>query len=181
MTNRALRPARERLLPPVLGFVDGILNALALAGASILDRKGGIDVGLALRVGAFALVTAAFVLFVAQYAEFRTELVRQARQLNLLSHGRLAETRLGRAVLVEALGAAGVASVASFVGALVPLGVAAGVPAHSWLAVPAAIVLLAGLGIALGRTIEGSPLGWALALSAGGIALAAVGVELRIA
>jgi hypothetical protein len=181
MTDGAPRSSRERLLPPVLGFVDGILNALALAGGSILHEQGDIGAGLTLRVAAFSLTTAAFVLFVAQYAEFRTELVRQARQLNLLSHGRLAETRLGRAVLLEALGAAAVASVASFVGALLPLAVAAGLPAHSWLGALVAVALLATLGIVLARTIHGSSLSWALALAGGGIALTAIGVELRIA
>jgi hypothetical protein len=35
-------------MPPVLGFVDGILNALALASAAILDHRKPIAPGLML-------------------------------------------------------------------------------------------------------------------------------------
>lgn len=178
---RALRLSRERLLPPVLGFVDGILNALTLAAASILRHGNSIGVGLVVRVGIFALATAAFVLFVARYAESRIELVRQARQLNLTAHGRLAETKLGRAVLVEAFADAAVASIASLLGAVLPLAVAAAVPAHSWLAVVAAAVLLGLLGAMIARMIHGSQSAWGLALASGGIALTFVGLRLRIA
>jgi VIT1/CCC1 family predicted Fe2+/Mn2+ transporter len=181
MTRWTLRIGRDRLLPPVLGFVDGILNALALAAASILHEGKSIGVGLVFRVGAFSVVTAAFVLFVARYGELRSELVRQARELNLLAHGRLAETALGRRAFMEAVGDAAASSAASFIGALLPLGVAAAVPAHSWLAVLVAILLLAVLGVAMARTIHGQPLHWALALAAGGAALTGIGVELRIA
>jgi VIT1/CCC1 family predicted Fe2+/Mn2+ transporter len=126
-------------------------------------------------------VTAAFVLFVARYGELRTEFVRQARQLNLLSHGRLAQTKLGRAVFREATRDAAVSCIASFAGALLPLAVAAGLPTHSWVAVVIAIALVAALGVALARTIHGSAPRLALTLVAGGIAITGIGLELRIA
>jgi predicted membrane protein (TIGR00267 family) len=178
---RRLRLRRERLLPPILGLVDGILNTLTLASASILHHGERVSIGLTLRVGAFALATAAFVLFVAQYAESRTELVREARQLNLLKHGRLAETRLGHAVLVDAFADATVASIASFLGAVLPLLAAFEFPAHSWLAVVVALLLLVALGFVVARIIHASPLRWVAALALGGIVLTAVGLQLRIA
>jgi hypothetical protein len=175
------RVSRERVLPPVLGFVDGILNALALTGAAILHRGGTIDSGLALRVAVFAFVTAAFVLFVAEYAELRTGLVRLGRQLNLLAHGSLAQTQLGRAVLIEAMTDAGIGSAAAFLGALVPLVVAVALPSRSWVAVLVAVLLLGALGVAIARVIGGRSLLWALAMGSGGIVVTAVGVDLRIA
>jgi VIT1/CCC1 family predicted Fe2+/Mn2+ transporter len=175
------RVNRERLLPPVLGFVDGILTALALAAGAIVHEHRAIEAGLTLRIAIFALVTAAFVLFVARYSELRIELVREARELNLTRHGQLATTRLGRAVLAEASGDASLASAMSFVGALVPLAVASAVPSDPWLAIVVAVALLAALGVALARTIHGNPLIWASALAASGVALTLVGIELGIA
>ena len=181
MTFRTLGISRERLMPPVLGFVDGILNALTLAAASILHRGKPIGLGLTLRVGAFAVVTAAFVLFVARYADARTELVRQSRQLSLASHGHLAETKLGRAVLREALGDATLASTTSFLGAVLPLAVATAIPAESWVAVVVAVVLLSALGVVVAVVVHGRRIYWALALGSGGVALSLIGLTLRIA
>jgi VIT1/CCC1 family predicted Fe2+/Mn2+ transporter len=178
--RRARRPS-GRLLPPVLGLVDGIETALALAAASLVTESRPIGGGLVVRIGVFAAVTAGFVLFVARYAESRLELVRHARELNMLEHGRLAATSLGRAVLRDATEDAVLGGAASFAGAAVPLAIAALVPSHAWLAVPTAVALLAALGVALSRLIFGRPAIWAAALAASGVALAAVGVELRIA
>lgn len=168
-------------MPPVLGFVDGILNALTLAAASILHQGRAIGAGFTVRVGLFALATAGFVLFVARYADARTELVRQARQLNLASHGHLASTRLGRAVLREALGDATIASIASFLGAVVPLAVASALPQHSWVALLVAIALLAALGSVVAVVIHGRRVYWSIALGSGGLLLTLVGLALRIA
>lgn len=168
-------------MPPVLGFVDGILNALTLAAASILHQGKPIGVLFTVRVGLFALATAAFVLFVARYADSRTELVRQSRQLNLASHGHLASTKLGRVALRGAAGDAAIASVASFIGAVVPLAVATAFPGESWIAIVVAIVLLGMLGLVISVVIHGSRLVWASALCAGGVALTFVGLALRIA
>jgi hypothetical protein len=170
-----------RMMPVVLGLADGLMNALTLAGGSIIDSGSGIDLGLALRIAAFAVATAAFVIFVARYAEFRSGLVRGARQLNIPDHGRLAGTALGRAVAIDAGADALLASLASGLGALVPLAIAAAFPELSWLAVVVAIGLLATLGAALGRVVLGSPLVWAAGLALGGAILTAVGVALHIA
>ncbi|MGN6446097.1 hypothetical protein, partial [Amnibacterium sp.] len=87
--------ARSRLplLPLALGITDGILNALTLGAGAVLRGAGGIDFGLALRVGVAALVTAGFTMFVADYAARREDLVRAARELNLTEPGRGAGRR----------------------------------------------------------------------------------------
>jgi hypothetical protein len=169
------------LMPVALGLADGLMNALTLAGGTIVNSARGIDIGLALRIAAFALATAAFVLFVARYAELRQALVRGGRQLNIPEDGRLAGTALGREVAADAGVDAVVASLASGIGALVPLAIAAGFPNQSWLAVAVAIGMLAVLGGALGHIVRGSPLVWAAVLTLGGAVLTVVGVGLHIA
>ncbi len=165
----------------MLGVADGILNALTLASASLLSRDSTITFGLALRVSAAAFVTAAFVFFVAQYADYRGQLVTAARHLSLHSSRRLTRTRLGVALVREAFGGTVLTGCASFPGALVPLLTAALVPSASWVAIPVAIAMLAALGAVVARAIDGAPLLWALVLAVGGAAMTGVGYELQIA
>lgn len=82
---------------------------------------------------------------------------------------------------MDAIAATGIACVASFFGALLPLLAGALLPGPSWLAVPLALAALAALGFGLARVLEGSPARWATALVAGGILLTAIGAELKIA
>lgn len=177
--GRLLGP--EWLLPIVLGVADGILNALTLASASLIGADGGIGFGLALRVSAAAFATAAFVFFVAQYAEYRGELVTAARHLSLHSSRRLVRTQLGRTIARDALLGTAATGCSSFPGALLPLLAAVAVPSHPWIAVPIAIALLAALGVAVAVAIDGQPLRWALVLAAGGVVMTGVGYELKIA
>lgn len=172
---------RDRLLPPVLGFTDGILNALTLASGELFDANGTVSIGLAARVSAAAFLTAAFTFFVAQYAEYRGELVTAARHLSLRSQSQLAQTQLGRNVIRDALVATTVASFASFPGALLPLAVGAVFPQERWFAALVALGLLALLGATVGYAIGGRAALWALAMVGGGILLGAAGVELDIA
>jgi hypothetical protein len=102
------------VLPIVLGLLDGITNALGLAARSILSEGSAAGLGLALRIAAFALVTAVFAVFVARYVELRADLIRAGRQLNLLDRGALAATRLGQSAFRGALSDAAQASLASF-------------------------------------------------------------------
>jgi hypothetical protein len=88
-----VRDPRNRL-DIVAGLIDGILNALTLAAAK-LTMQGTLTLLLVGKVAAIAACTTSFVFFVAHYAQFRSELVRAARELNLLSHGQLATTQLG--------------------------------------------------------------------------------------
>jgi len=170
-----------RVLPLVLGLLDGITNALGLAAHSILGAGAGVSLGLALRVASFALVTAVFAIFVARYVDQRTGLLRASRQLNLLQRGALATTRLGRAARRDALTDAAQASLASYCGALVPLGIAVAFPASTWLSLIVAVGMLTLLGLIVGHRLGGRPGLWAVALAAAGIIVTAVGAVLNIA
>ena len=169
------------VLPVVLGSVDGITNALGLAAHSILAGSGGLGLGLALRVALFALVTAAFSIFVARYVELRAGLIRAGRHLNLLERGALATTSLGRAVRRDAIADASQASLASLCCALFPLGIAAALPTFRWLPLILAVGMLTLLGIVIGRRLGANPALWAVALAVAGVVLIAVGAELNIA
>ena len=185
MSRPSRRPTRLRLgvsvLPVVLGSLDGITNALGLAAHTILAGGGGLGLALALRVASFALVTAVFAIFVARYVELRAGLIRAGRQLNLLERGTLATTRLGRAARRDAIADAVQASVASFSCALLPLGVAAALPAFPWLPLVLAVGMLTLLGLVIGRRLGGNPGLWAAALAVAGIILIGVGAALNIA
>jgi predicted membrane protein (TIGR00267 family) len=171
---------RESLLPVVLGFSDGILTALTLAAGRLTNPEQGVSLGLGLRIAAGALASGAFVFFVARYAELRRELIRAERQLNLTSHGRLAASHLGTAVLREATLSGLISSVAAFCGALVPLAAAALVPGYRWTSIAAALAALALLGVALAHVVHGSVLRWSVGLAVGGAALSIAGMHLKI-
>jgi predicted membrane protein (TIGR00267 family) len=170
----------QHRLDLVAGLCDGILTALTLAAGKLLSANDPISIGLALRVATAAAVSGGFILFVAHYAELRGELVQAERQLNLLSRGHLATTRLGRAVLSEAVTGALIAAGCSFCGALLPLLVGAFLPGIPWFAIGVALGALAVLGGALGKVVYGSPLGWSIALLLGGLVLSYVGMRLKI-
>ena len=103
------------------------------------------------------------------------------RQLNLLERGALATTRLGRSVRLDAVADAAQASLASFSGALLPLGLAAAFPRYHWLPLALAIAMLAFLGLIIGRQLGAKPGLWAGALAAAGAILIVVGAALDIA
>lgn len=169
-------------LPLVLGVTDGMLNALTLAGGALLrDGAGSLTLMLALRVGVAALVTAAFTVFVADYAERRSALVRAAKQLNMTEPGRLAATNLGRKALRESFVAMIVAAGASLVGAGAPLAVGAILPGPAWIVVALTIALLGGFGWLLGGLLAGRRGFWAASMTVGGVVVTAIGVWLNIA
>jgi hypothetical protein len=171
----------RRTLPIVLGLLDGITNALGLTSGSLLHGGGGVTLGLSLRVASFALATALIAIFGARYVELRVGLIRASKQLNLLKRGALATTRLGRAARWNALMDALHGSVASFLGAGLPLFIAAMLPAVTWLSLVIAVSMLAVLGALIARQINGNALLWAGGLAAAGIILIGVGAELNIA
>lgn len=166
-----------QIFPLVIGVTDGILTALTLAGGRIVEPSQLLTIGLTLRISGAASLSGVFVFFTAEYIRLRGELVRSERQLNLTVGGRLARTRLGRAVLVETVASAVVSSACNFFGALIPL--IAGTIV-SWLAIAVALLLLAFLGVGAGRAVHGSPSIWALALVAAGGILTLAGIKLRI-
>jgi predicted membrane protein (TIGR00267 family) len=170
----------EHRLDLVAGLSDGILTALILSAGKLLNSDEAVSVGLALRVATVATLTGGFVFFVAHYADLRSELVRAERQLNLLSHGRFASTRLGRAALHDAFASALIVSTCSFLGALIPLMASVLVPRPTWVGIAIAIGTLALLGIFLAKVVYGSPVRWALVLVGVGALLSFIGVRLEI-
>lgn len=176
-----LRAARHRLLfPVVLGLTDGILTALTLAAGQLTELSGPMPLAHALDIATAALVSGAFVFYVARYAQLRRELVHAQRQLNILTRGRLASTRLGHSVLKEALVAAVVSSLASFGGALIPLLGGALLPWFRWGSATTSMAALGVLGIGLAHDVHGRYWLWCSALVAGGLIVTVVGIELHI-
>jgi predicted membrane protein (TIGR00267 family) len=170
----------QGLLPSVLGFTDGILTAITLAAGRLINPEQHMPIGLALRIATGALASGAFVFFVAQYAHLRRELIRAERQLNLLSHGRLASSKLGAAVLREGLLASAISSFAAFCGALVPLVAAALFPKYRGGSIVVALVALALLGTLLARVLHGGAIRWSVGLVLGGVVLSTIGALLKI-
>ena len=121
-------------LDVVAGIVDGILTALTITAAKFLDGgAGGVDLSLAMRVSLAAGLTTIVAFFLAHYAQLRSGLNRAERQLNVLRHGRLATSDLGRKVLQEAIEGATVAAACSVLGAFVPLIIGILLPSPPWL------------------------------------------------
>lgn len=174
-----LRPHGRLLFATALGVSDGILNALTLASARILHGVG-LDVSLGARVGVAAFASAIVTLFVAEYAQNRLELVRAERQLMFTRSGRLATTSLGRAVLRDAAAVAGVAGLASFAGAALPLAVSALSPRATWIAMVVSVGVLGALGIVLSTQVGGRRTVWALGLVTAGIAVTIIGVQVDL-
>jgi predicted membrane protein (TIGR00267 family) len=158
-----------------------MLNALTLsASAILLGTAGGITILLAVRVAVAALVTAAFTMFVADYSERRSSLVRGSRQLNMTVPGQLAASRLGAQALRQSLLAMTVAGLASLIGALLPLLVGAFLPSESWIVLVLTILSLGALGWLLGSVVSGRRPAWAAAMLIGGVIVTFIGLELRI-
>jgi len=166
-------------LDVVAGLIDGILSALMLAGRKLLDGSGG-SLSLAVKVGVATACTTLFVFFVAHYAELRAELIHVERELNLLSHGRLATTRLGQQVFRESIAAAVIASFCGLIGSVIPLLLSLVLPGPPLIGIGVTIALLGVLGGALARSFFGSPGLWSIALMAGGVLLSFIGVKLNV-
>lgn len=170
---------QQYLLPVSLGIADGILNALTLASASVLHGRG-LSMTLAVRVGAVAAITSVFTVFVAEYAQFRAELVQAEHELSFTESGRLAASSLGRQVIRDAVAAALAATGASFVGASVPLLIGTAAVGYSWSALVVSVLALGGLGAALATAVGGNRPRWVGSLMVMGVIVAVVGVVLDI-
>jgi hypothetical protein len=177
-SNAWLRDPRNRL-DIVAGLIDGILNALTLASAKLVTQAG-LTFLLVGKVGVITACTTSFVFFVAHYAQLRSELVRSARELNLLSHGHLATTQLGKQILREALWGAVVASVCGVIGSAIPLTIGMVVPELPFLGLALTVALLGILGWLLALGVFGSPALWATSMMLGGIIVTVIGVKLDI-
>ncbi len=164
----------------VAGLCDGILTALTLGAGRLFDVAAPMNFDLALRVATAGGVSGLFIFVVAHYAELRNQLIEAERQLNMTTRGQLATTRLGRAILQEALLGGSISGTCSFLGAVYPLSVGALFPRRAWVAIAAALVALGALGVCLARSVHGNIVGWSLTLVLGGAFLTFVGVQLRI-
>jgi VIT1/CCC1 family predicted Fe2+/Mn2+ transporter len=131
-------------------------------------------------VAAVTACTTCFVFFVAHYAQLRSELVRAARELNVLSRGHFATTQLGKQILREALWAAVVASVCGVIGSAIPLAINLAIPQLPIVGIALTIGLLGVLGWLLALSVLGSPILWTSGLVLGGIIVTAIGVKLDI-
>ncbi|WHX15962.1 DUF211 domain-containing protein [Streptomyces malaysiensis subsp. malaysiensis] len=161
--------------------IDIETAAPTLAAASLVGSGAPVSYSLAFRVGLVALTTAAFAVFVADYADRRAYLMRASRQLNLTARGQLATTHLGRLAVARSLLATAIACTASFTGAMLPLLAGAALPGLSWIVVVLAVLALTVLGAALGHLFASSRIRWAATLGCGGVAVTWIGVWLHIA
>jgi predicted membrane protein (TIGR00267 family) len=180
MKNRSWLRDPSHRFHLVAGLCDGILTALTLGSGRLFEAGAPMSFNLAWRVAVAGGVSGMFMFFVAQYAELRRQLVEAERQLNITTHGRLATTQLGRAVLQEAVLGGCIAGVCSFLGTLYPLSLGALFPQSAWVAIAAALVALAALGVCLARSVHGNVIGWPLTLVVGGACLTLVGQQLKI-
>lgn len=163
----------------VLGLTDGILTALTLAAGRILESPTGVSLSVGLRVATASALAGGVVFFTAELARRNHELVHAEQQLNLLSHGRLAATRLGHFVLVESSKATIVVIASNFLGALLPFLVGL-VSQLRWVPICFALVLLGILGVIIAMVTYRSKIRWAASLVIAGSALVILGLWLRI-
>lgn len=164
----------------VLGLTDGMLTALTLAAGRMVRSQSGLSISLAMRVAAASAVAGGIVFFTAELARRNQELVHAERQLNLLSHGRLATTRLGHFVLVESFTAAFTVTGSNFLGACLPF--LAGLIFRRVVLAPilCTLLLLGALGAVIAKATYRSKTLWITGLVIAGGALAGLGVWLQI-
>lgn len=170
---------KEYEFAAVLGLTDGILTALTLAAGRIIGSRTGLSVTLGLRVATASALAGGVVFFTAELARRNHELVHAEQQLNLLSHGRLATTRLGHFVLVESLKATIVVIASNCFGALLPFLVGL-ISRVAWVPICFALILLGVLGVSIAKVTYRGKIRWAVSLMLAGAALTALGFWLRI-
>lgn len=182
MTVMAMGEGWSRVrLDVVAGLVDGILTALTLASGKLLKTAEAPGIAFALRVGSATALTTLFAFFVAHYAGLRADIHRAERELNLLSHGKLAAGALGRRAVQESLAGSSLAAMCGFFGAMVPLLLCDILAAIPWLGLAISVALLGLLGVMLARSFHASAAIWAVTLMLGGGVLAWIGLQLDIA
>jgi hypothetical protein len=140
--------AKEYEFAAVLGLTDGILTALTLAAGSIIGSKTGLSISLGLRVASASALAGGVVFLTAELARRNHELVHAEQQLNLMSHGRLATTRLGHFVVVESSKATIVVVASNFLGALLPFLVGL-ISKSTLIPIYSAVIMLGALGVTI--------------------------------
>lgn len=171
---------RGQAFAAVLGLTDGILTALTLASARIIQAHNPPTLSLALRVATASALSGGVVFFAAQLGRRNHELIHAERELNLVARGYLATTRLGHLALLETLQAALVVTVSNFLGALAPLLAGPMFRQFAWMPICLAIALLGFLGLLIAQVTHRSRIQWVATLMIAGIALAFLGLWLHI-
>lgn len=180
MTSGAGPWLRRFLLPLSLGIVNGIINALTLASATVIHGTG-LTPALTLRVGVVALISSIFTVFVAEYGRLRAELARAEHELSFTHSGHLAARHLGHQAARQTAVASAIASGASFIGAFTPLLVGAAIAAYRWSALIVSVAALGALGGALATAVGGKRRRSIITMMVMGTAVAAAGTYLNIA
>lgn len=168
------------LLPIVLGFSDGILTVLTFAANRLMDVNTQISMDLTMRISLGVLIPNIFIYFIASYAELRSQLIHAEKQLNLTVRGKFATTKLGKQVIIDAVWACTLGSIAAFLGAFIPLSIANIFPQYRLIPIIIALFMLVLLGFGLARAVYGNLLRWSLVLFFSGLALCYIGLKLHI-
>jgi predicted membrane protein (TIGR00267 family) len=171
---------RREAFAAVLGLMDGMLTAVTLSAGRLVQAHDALSFSLAMRVAVASAVAGGAVFFTAELARRNHELVHAERQLSLLSHGKLASTRLGHFALVESSRAALIVVGSNFAGALFPLIVGLLFPRLPWISIGLTIASLGILGEVVARKTYRSRVLWISSLMLAGAGLSALGVWLRI-
>ncbi len=98
----------------------------------------------------------------------------------MTEHGKLASSRLGKIVLVESIIRAFIASLFSFLGAILPLSISTLVPIAPLFTIGFTLLILGVLGALLAFTVKGNPLIWSIGLVLAGVILTFVGISLKL-
>jgi len=171
---------RREAFAAVLGLTDGLLTVLTLAAGRMIRSQSGLPFSLAMRVAAASSVAGGVVFFTAEVARRNQELVHAERQLNLVTRGHLATTRLGHFVLTESSKAALIVIGSNFLGALLPLIAGLIWRRFVWGPICFSILSLGALGAIIAKTTYRSAMLWTTGLMIAGAVLATLGIWLRI-
>jgi VIT1/CCC1 family predicted Fe2+/Mn2+ transporter len=171
---------RREAFAVVLGLTDGMLTALTLAAGRMVRSQSGFSISLAARVAVASAVAGGVVFFTAELARRNQELAHAERELNLLSHGRLATTRLGHFVLIESSTAAFTVTGSNFLGALLPFLAGLIFRRFAWAPIVFTLLLLGALGAIIAKATYRSRALWITGLMVAGVVLAGLGVWLQI-
>lgn len=170
----------NQLFALLLGLIDGVLTVLTLATGHILQGKDSLTLSLSLKVAFATSLSGACIYFFSEYSHLRQRLIHAEQELNLMHHGRLATTQLGKQVLKETVTGVFVSSIFSFTGAMLPLGCAVLFPTAQWISIIIALIILFIMGIAIAKLVYGTPFKWVLALLAAGILMGYAGYKLNV-
>lgn len=167
-------------LPFVLGLSEGIITVLAFIAKKLVNSTHVVTLGFALRLSLAAFITTGFVYYVSQYVDLRRQLLHAERELNLTSSGKLAMTNLGRQIIIESCITSFIASMAAFIGALIPTLIAISLQQYKWSSIFSSIMTLGILGLMLSRLVNGNKLAWVMTLTISGLLITYIGMQLNI-